>query len=492
VWFGVGLGFCVVLFGMFGLLFAPENGDPWDSFIQLAPWLAHPLVGLTVVATHRSVTRARRDGAEELFESCPTDQPTRTLGFLASALAPVVILTVFLAAVFVALVFRSPRLHGPVSGDNVAEVLAAIALGAGGVALGAALGRWARFALVPMAALFLIQGLALKLDTMGDPGWNQWAPLSTAPALSDTGPIFADRPAWWHLLWILALVAMVGVIAVARHRRDMVVTGAGAMAAVVAITAAFIATRPPGGTRAQAIANLITNPGPHQRCQSVDGPLRVCVYDRYGEMLDRVTGRVAPVSAALPNDVAPITLRQVFNGNIADLAPSIRRKLPDGIPRMADRELPLKFNISKLDEEEAALRFALASVDLPTEPREGVPTVVAGQARGVIALWLTTRGLDRTDALAMATSRAPGGDAFDRGSIEDDPCANPSVVWSEQDLAAARALISLPDARVRSVVADGWSRWSDPATPTDDLMAALGLAPVGPIDHVEPRRRDTC
>ncbi|HUP86421.1 MAG TPA: hypothetical protein VM143_12205 [Acidimicrobiales bacterium] len=489
-WFGVGVGFCVLLLVLFGFVFSSDNGDTWDGYFQLAPWLAHPLVGMTVLASYRAATRARRDGAQELLDTCPADPTARTGGLLLSAVVPVVVLTALLLLLTAATFFRSPNLYGPVNSDNAADVLGAVALGLGGVALGTALGHWVRFGLAPVAALVVVQMLTVRINSIGDPGWNPFAPLSTAPALSDYAPIFTDRPAWTHALWILALSAVVGVIAVTRHRRDRIVLVAGALAVLVASTAAVSATRPP--RRAAQIADLVVNPTAHSSCAQA-ARVRVCAYAPYTELRDRFVERIGPVDRALPAGLPSLTLRQRFNGEINDLPPKVRRLAARAHP-LGEGEMRLPFGASDHDLDDTALRIALASVGLPAENRpDKVPRVIAGQARGVIALWLTTRGLDSKRATNLATSRDPGSpDAFDRGSPDKDPCNSPSVTWSAQDLAAARTLIALPETKVERVVGGDWAKWIDPATKTDDLMAALGLPSVGPIDDVQPRPVEHC
>lgn len=490
--FGVGLGFCVLLFVLFGLVFAGDGGEVWESVLQLAPWLVHPLVGMTVLAGHRAVTRSRRDGTDELFDSCPTDPVTRTAGFLAAAVTPVVALAIFLPGLFVASSLRGPGHAGPLTADNWAEVLAAIVLGAGGVALGVALGRWVAFPLAPVGAVFGVLALSLKLNSIGDPGWNPFAPLSTAPALSDGAPIFTDRPAWWHLLWILALTLLVAVVAVARHRRDRKV-GALAVGGSVLLVAAFVgAMQPPA--RPASIVSLVAEPAAHQRCMDASTAVRLCAYTRYRDLLDPYVARLAPIAAALPSGSAPVTLRQVFDGQVNDLPPTVRRALPHGPPWLSPGEMRIGYTTTPHEVDLTALGLSLRSVGLPIHPSEpGGPLVVAGQARGVVALWLATRGLGTRAALALATARQPeSADPFERGSIEKDRCATPSVVWSAQDLRAARALLAQSDERVRDVLHARWGHWVDPATGTDDLLAAVGLGPVGPFDHVTPSRPGPC
>ncbi len=175
VWFAVGLAFSVLMILLFGWIWAGDNTGTWQEFVDLMPWFAHPLVGMVVLAAYRATTRAARDGADELFETCPTAPATRTAGFLLSAAVPVATLGVFLAVLATAVAFKSPFLHGALGADSVADVLGALVLGAGGVALGVALGRWVRFGLVPVVAVVLIGFLATAVVSGSSP--HDWKPL---------------------------------------------------------------------------------------------------------------------------------------------------------------------------------------------------------------------------------------------------------------------------------------------------------------------------
>jgi hypothetical protein len=492
-WFGVGVGFCVLLLALFGFAFAGENTGTWDGQLQLSSWLALPLVGMVVLAVHRAVTRAARDRADELFDTCPTLPATRTAGLLCSAPLPMAILVGFLVVLGLAVDANGAHLYGPIGADSVADVAAAVVLGAGGVALGVALGRWVRFGLAPVAAVVAIGIAGIQLNTIGGKGRNPFVPLSTHPAVDGTPPMFTDRPVWWHLGWIVGLTALVGVAAFARHRRDRPVFIAGTVAVAVALTAGIGATRPLPTAAASRIAAAVARPEADQQC-TVTGPVEICVFPTYRGALQDVTDRVAPIAAVLPVGAGRFTLRQVYDRNLDELPPEVHRLLTDADLERPDDEVPLGFEGQLV--ELAGTDLALSVVGLPVEPDDDLlPTVVAGQARGVVALWLATRGLDPDAAAAASTAADPGSaDAFARGSVEDveDPCNAPAVVWSGQDLTAARAVLALPDEDVARVVGDGWGRWIDPRVGTDELLAALGLDPVGPFDEVVARPGNSC
>lgn len=491
-WFGVGFGFCVLVFLLFGFVWAAEDSGTWAEQLQLSSWFAYPMVGMVVLALHRAVTRAARDGADEVFDACPTGPPTRTAGFLLAAVLPVTALAVFLVALGFAVEADSKGLFGPIGADSVADIAAAIVLGAGGVALGVALGRWVRFALAPVVAVVVVGFAGIQLNVQGGSGWNPLVPLSTAPAVDGTPPVFTDRPVWWHLLWVVGLTVVVGVAALARHRRDRTVAVAGAVAAAVVLAAGIGATRPLSPTAAARIAAVVANPEASQEC-AASGSVEVCVFPPYRALLGPVTDRVAPIAEVLPSDLAPLTLRQVFEDGLHELPPEVRRRLTEADLLRPDHEVPLGFDTGAIDTSGPDLAFA--AVGLPSQAGDDLlPTVVAGQARGVVAIWLATRGLDAEATAAASTSPAPQApDAFDRGSTElAEVCNVPAVVWSAQDLAASRSVLELPEAAVTRVIRSDWQRWADPDTGTDELLSALGLDPVGPVDRIVARPGQPC
>jgi hypothetical protein len=232
---------------------------------------------------------------------------------------------------------------------------------------------------------------------------------------------------WWHLAWIVGLTAFVGVVALTRHRRDRPVVIAGAVAVAVALTAAIGATRPLPTAAASRIAAAVAMPQADQQCTAT-GLVEICVFPIYRGALQDVTDRVAPIAAVLPADAGRVTLRQVYDRNLNELPPEVRRMLTEADLERPDDEVPVGFEGNLV--EDAGFDLAFRVVGLPVEPDDDLlPTVVAGQARGVVALWLATRGLDPAAAAAASTAADPGSaDAFARGSVEEDPCNAPAVV----------------------------------------------------------------
>lgn len=498
-WFGMGIGFLTVVVLALVVLFPQDNGSSWAEAFSLVPVLVHPLVGMVVLASHRAVTRGGRDGAAELFDTCPASATTRTVGVLATAWVPVVAALAFVAVLAAGLAVRSPYLHGSIGLAALVAVLAAATLCVGGVALGVALGRWVGFALAPVAVVVAVGFGSARLQTAGDPGFSPLRLLSTTPLTSETADLLPDPPAWPNLGWLVGLTLVTAVVALARDHRGRGLGVVAAAAGLLVVGSGVATTRPVPADRAAHVADLIANVAAHQSCAATAGPVDVCVYTS-SELGDRVRAEVAPVAAALPAGATRITLRQGYAGRLDALPPGVVRRLPQGVPPPGPNEARLGFDFAPAERRVPRMQLAFAAAGLPVEPDEGDrPVVVAGQARGAVALWLATRGLDAEDARRFTSARygqsGPVGeqDAFDRGYVDwPSYCGVTPVVWSAQDLAAARSLVAAPEAAVRSVVHGGWERWRDPGTSTDELLAALGLPPVGPAEVVETREESTC
>ena len=491
-WFGAGIGFCVIIIVAFAIVYDSDEVHLWPNEAMLAPWFAHPLVGLTILAVHRNITRDRRDGTDELLDTCPTEPTTRTLGHLATSVAPVAAYTTFFATYLAILVAKGNDFDGPLGLEQVLGLLSAFVLCIGGVTLGVALGRWVHFGLAPVVAVVAVLFLTLGLATEGDPGWNPLAELSTMPPLSEMNEVFTARPATWHLLWLLALTGSVAAVALSRHRRDRVIMSLGAVSLALAVISGIGATRPMSDGDADTIASRISDPAANQSCSTgAGGRLEVCTFDDYDNIATVVVEPVSAVVAALPAEVGTITMRQRFpqDATLADLPPEVRRRIPGGLPSPSPNEVRLDFGTDDDTVDGARFDAAFTATGLPVESPPGdMPRVIAGQARGVVALWLATRGMPADEARDVATAFHPdAADPFDRGLAWHEECTSPPVVWSAQDLQAARALMGLDDDAIVRVLATRWEHWIDPRTGTDDLLAALEVAPVGPFDDVRTR-----
>jgi hypothetical protein len=491
-WFGVGVGFCFLLTWTFGWVWAADYDGSWREWFILMPIMAHPMVGMAVVGAHHAVTRGRRDGAEELFSACPADETIRTLAQLRASWVPAAAIVAFVLIDTGLLSIHNPRIYGPIDGRALADVLAGVVLVLCGSALGIALARWTPWRLAPIVFVAALVPVVVELGTLGHPHWSNARQLSTWPQYPDHDLLFTLPPVWWHLLWLGALGALMVWVALVHADRSRRVVFAGVVTMLVVAGAGIAETRPLSAEAADRLAAMVAEPEQHQTCRS-SSRVEVCVFEGYEDYLDRVLANVAPVAAAAPGSVDRVTFRQVFDGELGALGPEIAAAL-DGRSFPVDGFLPLGFLNRDEAMNAARLTMALHAVGLPTRTRfSGAPTLVVGEARGVVAVWLAARGLQADDARDLASSHVSSDassdppTAFELGMAWPDPCVggpSPPVAWSAQDLIAARALLELPVDEVHALLVDNWARFTDPATGTDELLGAAGLEPLGPPDRV--------
>jgi hypothetical protein len=488
--FATGVALLMMGYVSFALMFGQEI-DSWSETLQAAPWFALPLVGMTIIAVHRAVTRARRDDLSELLETCPLPDGVRTVGHLGAVLVPLVVFAVFVVAYVGTKELRGFGPIGPI-GPGWLDLASAFVLIVGGVALGVALGRWVPFEVAPVLALLVIGVVSIGLTTKGDPGWNPLAELSTVPPVEEIGELLAPRPNVWHLVWLIGLTGLVTVAALAWSRRDRWV-GALALGSVVVAAAGGVgATSGLSSADADHVVELIVAPEDHQTCRTADSELlAVCVYDGYEEVVPMLL-TAEHVATAVPG-ARQFVIRQGLVSTLTDqLPPEVRDRLSSDPTRPAN-EIVVGLDPPPND---GVARFALAfsAVGLPIyEPADGVPLVIVGEARGVVALWLAAAGLGDDDALDLLQPDAEAGDDPLRRSAvwAGVACWIPPAVTSIEELELARRLVIGDDARMTEVLAEHWEHWTDPATSTAELVAALGREGPMTFSPIEPHPYDT-
>lgn len=480
---GLGIGFSALVMYFFGYLWSADYHGGLVGSFELYPIFTHPLAGLVVLATHRARTRSSRDGTQELFETCPTSQSTRTLGHLLTSWFPAAIAVVFLTLQTAAFTQGVTFVYGHVGARQIAAVLGAVVLCIGATALGVALARWAPWTLVPVAAVIAIGFVTTRLATTGDRLTEPLRQLSTWLNDPDANLRFT-APHWLaHHLWILALVGVVTMLAVLRDQRRPAVIAAGAVFVFAAVGSAVVATRPIDASDARRIAALIDAPEAHQRCVDAAG-LPVCAYAGDGGLADHFAKVVAPVvAAAPPGALDGWAVRHGWDVDRSELDPEVRRLLD--VDSRDRRVIPISLVGDAAADEGARFWVALTAVGITEDTTRGATLSVTNQARGVIAFWLATRGVDAETATAMTSfDENPGQASSSSDRPWPDGCyAGPApVTWALTDLDAARALIAAPVGAISELLHRDWDRLTDQATSTDELLVAAGLAPVAPRD----------
>jgi hypothetical protein len=494
-WFLVGIGFWVLIIVLFGVFFTDDLEPTWWGLGSLLPLMAHPLCGCTIVAAHRAITRSRRDGTEELFASCPAGWPARTRGHLLTLWVPVATTLLLGSALVTGVAINSTTVYGPIDGQVFLDVVAALLLPAGATVLGVALGRWAPAAIVPVVGVLGVLALDSRILEVGGRSWHNFRWLATFTPSTTADRIFYDPPGLSRVVWLVGLVTLVATIALMRtepsHRVRVALVGSVA----VVVLGAVLVSRPLPPGRAQAIADRINEPSPHQRCTLAGRGVNVCVYSGLDHAGSEIAAELSPVAQAIAfADLDHATFRHLLDADPVDLQPEVGARVHDADP--GRNTLRLRFHLTDPAREAARLRLAAWATGLPTEPVDDeIGTVVAGQARGVVTLWLATRGMsaDRAHHLLEPESQhaEAGTSANAAGDIWPGRCEDegPVLLWAPQDLRAARRLIDADPAAVGTALEANWDRWMDPSTSTDELLAALAMEPEGPPDAVDSYSR---
>lgn len=494
-WFAVGLALCLLEIGLFGFVFAQEDAISWRNLFVLYPIMAFPLTGMAVVGAHFAVTRGHRDRSEEIFAACPAAEDLRTGAHLLSSWVPIVASAITFAALGVAVAFNSPKIYG-FRRSSLGDIAAALLLPACGAALGVALARWARWSLVPLVSVVLLVPAIVMVGNLGAPHWSNLRQLSPWPRYPGHDLLFTQRHVWSHLAWLAGLGALMGLVALAHARRDRALAVVAVVVVGATVTAGVVTARPIDAASARRIASMVADPAASQGC-ATRAAVSVCVFDGDEAYRSQVVNAVAPVAAAIAavRPVgAPITLRQRFDSSLLELGPEVIRALGRRGPGGRD-DIYLGHDSAAAVYLRARLVVALAAVGLPAVNQEGnSPYVAAGQARGVIALWLGAQGLPAGQQQKFASFHFDNFGkpddyeltAYDLGSAWPRTCEGgpAAVVWSKEDLAAARLLLQQPVARVTEQLAANWAVWSAPTATTVDMMAALGLRAIAPVERV--------
>lgn len=478
-WFGAGVGFCV----LFGALGVPSFERSWWVTAGLMPLLVHPLCGMVIVATHRNVTRSRRDHTDELFDSCPASSGQRVGGHLLTAIVPIAVSTLFVTSTLLAVSVVVDDIYGPVDRRVFADAaIAGVLLPAGAIGLGVFLGRRVRFALAPFIVLAVIAILDLEMWDRGLDG-RGW--LATGIASGGIDFIYVEPPVIGRLVWFSGLIVLMAGLAftATNWSRTRLLVSAGVLVSALGLVATV---RPMTDATADRLAEYVIAPDAHEVCERLTVDVEVCALRPYSEHGANVAARIAPVAAALPRDTfaTPITMRLLVGEHIDQLPDQVQQRIvPTPIPA-GTVGMPFTHHEGSLD----AARFILAAtaVGIPTGGDAPENVLVDGEARGVIMLWLTTTGLTDSEALDLLepdeyNENSPSG----RGHVWPGVCGAP-VQWAPQDIAAARILVGLDRGDVAAIVAEQWQHWVVPGTTTDELLVAVGVGPIGPPDQIEP------
>jgi hypothetical protein len=314
-------------------------------------------------------------------------------------------------------------------------------------------------------------------------------------ATTGVDPIFIPSLWWERFAWLAAISVIVAALGLVGGRSMRVATALLGGAALVAIVSAVLIVRP-ATNDADRIAGLVADPLAHSNCVPAGRTVEVCAFEGYEGLAEETAVALGPVVAAVPDGVlGDVMFLTYYEQGLERLPSEVQEVLDNRAVRVPEGVLRLRYNAHPENFEAARLRLAARAVGLPTDVGDGeASTMVDGQARGVIVLWVGAQGLDagQRDHIITAEGLTESASATDRGAIWPGLCNEENAVlqWSPTDLDAARILLALPDEHVRAVIADRWAELTAPDAKTDDLLAAVGARPLGPPEPIDSQTAD--
>jgi hypothetical protein len=217
-WLAAGVGTCVLA------VVTVERESAMGSVSEQLVFLAHPLVGMVIVWSHRAATRAERDGASELYDSCAVSARSRSIGVLWSAWVPVAVLSVFFVIYITVAVGPGESTVSDVAGATVANLAAGLVLGVGGIALGVVLARLTASVIAPIVAIVAVGFVSVRLGDASAGAFEARMLASTFGPVGegDVSVHFTAPQATAHLAVMLLLtgVTLAITVSVRSHRRS--------------------------------------------------------------------------------------------------------------------------------------------------------------------------------------------------------------------------------------------------------------------------------
>jgi hypothetical protein len=486
-----------------------------------------------LTAAHLATSRLHRDELLPLSRIVPSTPAARICGHLLALAWPA-----GAAVLWCVLGLGALLAIGGGGRPALGDVLAPGATVLLGGALGVAAGRVAPRAIAAIVTLLLTVfglGLAWSIVSVSHPTrarllpWADWFP--------ETGAQWVEqwpREPGLHLLYVVLLAAALGALALVRDRRDVAVLG-GLTVSVVGVVLVAARLLDPWGDaeRVAALVRDVQEPEHRLVCDATDD-LEVCVVEGHDHFDPVLREQVLLAAATVPDDVAP--LRVEMGGQLpAPLLVSVRddasarASLPADVVERAERPFEaegvrppesgivqvsalqgrgLSGGLQRLD---LALGVIGQSTGVPLParfdrdaggalgPREGCPPDLAAVEVLTFALAAASHPGAR-EALRQALDDRPygwvgpdgpmlfGSVAFDSefnvpGGGTTTPVTTGMVVnlgapadpWSR---GAATLGLALSDAATPQQLWAAWDRWTDPATPTDELIEAFDLEPL--------------
>lgn len=484
---------------VWALLTAVNGHTRWPGASISAAVGLVPLAWCLLVLTNLGWLRDRRHDVDTITDTAPSAHTTRTAGHLLGGLVGVPVGAALL--LIFALIKRS---QGDLRGSpDLLELAVPLLIVAGAAVVGVAVARWLPWALFSVPAIIATMAIT---GLLGGTRTGRTRFLGFIADETSQLPGLDVRPRVLHLVWLLAWIGIVAVVALGRNSRGPRVWGTAALLFVVAIAAGLGQMRDIDAETAADRADLLNDPIAHQKCDLVHDVI-YCAYPDADENMNLWQDTVAAVQVHLPASVnregLTVSQRVPWISGNTNCGPSMTLELMD---ESISRHVSVRDAWSRDGDVHpgiaieagpcggtdfeglyTAVQVGAWSVGLPPAQWDAGETCAAdGQARSAIALWLGAAGGAKLAAYVDELFIGADGrvDLYDW----DDP-PTWGVDWHPTDLAAAVAIAGLPTSRVDEVVAAHWAELVDSTTSTDRLLALLDLSAA---DTAIAAPADTC
>ncbi|SDH83527.1 hypothetical protein [Nonomuraea jiangxiensis] len=458
-----------LVWGATVLVLALQTFLSWDQQPDLAmdpinaTGLATCLAAAVLVVASLAASRDGRHGMPESLAGLPGRAEHRTRALLLAT--PLV--AGLAAAVAVGGYLAIRLLSGPAGGRlDVWEPLTAVAAAVLAATLGVAVGRWSPWLIAGPLVVAVLGFLIYQNPLNGQARW-------LLPVMQDHQPDWPDRPSAVHLVYVLAVAAAFGGIALLRHRvrPAPAVAVAAALAVAVPTGATTASTRPPVAlpTNVELTAGHVDSRvrerylGPDAYRCTVRQGLTYCAFPGYEPWIPLWEQAIQPVVAMLP---AALRTR----------APQVRQISPTwGFAAWDTRMIRTPMSWGHPDQRrmlaEDMAFLATGLYDSAAEhhdARREVLCDVRGQARTVVAHWLIGQVSPPGPRRELYTDR-------NQGRLI-------GLDWGPAEIGYAKLLLASPGARER--IQAHWDTLMKPTTTIDQALPLLGLerkfnAPMG-------------
>ena len=455
----------------------------WDTQLPMLLVAAGSFLAAAAMAG-----RSRRFGTEDLYRSLGMPCWHRRAALLAATACPAAVATALTLARLASLAAADGAVGSIVPAEVLTVTAVVLLAGMTGVAAGSLLrsvaGGAVSLALIGIATIAALLSTAPVRWLAPVAAENPFTTVVTPSALT-------TRPAWWHVLWLLALGA---AIAAATLWSAGLARSAGAIALLVAVLLACAAGwRQLDAARLDPETALVvarTSPSSIQRCED-RGPVTYCAFDGFEPWIDAWHEVVSAELARAPGEVTVRrwAVRQQLPARSDDFEPrplpwealaedNRLAGTPDAVPVSTRWAGAGSGDFDETEVLALAIQVAMRLTGVtPPTPTDGAE---ACGARGAVAYWLAfPSGGRAAAALDTDDGRRSGGIA----GVSAEVLRSGFGTWigpGEREL--GEQMVAADGDELRGRIHRSWAILTDPATTVDEAAELLSL-PGPTVDY---------